>query len=433
MALERRDGAVATAIEPALLQLLEHSLGAHLAPRGLHTVFSTLEAHDLAMIRDLKELDDHAWELLRQETGLTIGLMSRVKRAVADALVAPAPAPPPDAPASPANKTCFPWTRFFMRHVCRAYGADLLIPLTFHSAFVQCVACSHSGADLKANLLNALSLNATMLSLLLGAVLGMTGDAQLEDGNPFDIVFICVLGLTNVMCLTALLMNTFLMPLLMAINDDNVKVFVLAHMEIVTTAQLMTTAVLYFFLMCILMLVYDLCPTAVTIDDALVQPDLANSTFAQGVSGLVSGFTPFHAVLITALPMLKAYIAMWQSGTAARSAAHSGALGAAKIEPVGGLRSLSAARAAMLAAAVSNPQLQDVYRLEPEEPGRSISSSIAGMMHHPYAVSGSPDYVVSAESGRGSARRETTESTVSRVKHSSSAFDRADKSMRDNI
>jgi hypothetical protein len=370
--IERRVDAPKVECDPAVLHLLETTLSKYVTPSALHRVQQTLESHDLDTLCLLRSLGADSWERIRVEAGLTFGLMERVKCAVALTMAVATSATA--GPGSPNSKIASalasagsgsgsrgsvvtqeedesplprcPGLRLFCRGVSRTMGYELLFPFQTHSQFFATVAFAKPGPVLKEDLIAMLTLNSTVLSLLLGGLLGIAGTVNLEAKNTFDQIYLCVLGISTTTCLASLLLAVFLIPLTQAVSDANMRVFFLAHLDAYHVSQLFYNANIYCFFTSVLLMMIDLSP----------------DEFGSG-----SSFNAIHVCLISFIPVPIAFKAAFVGGIAGRSAAHSGALAEGSIMPSNGKQlSRSSARAFMLRKALANESLCDVYKLAPD-------------------------------------------------------------------
>ena len=102
----------------------------------------------------------------------------------------------------PQRRQQTPWLRLrlFCVHAIASRGGDLLMAFSSQATFTKWVTVAQCGEALKANVISTITLNATMLSLLLGGLLGIDGTVDLED-TPFDQFYLCMLGIANSTCL----------------------------------------------------------------------------------------------------------------------------------------------------------------------------------------------------------------------------------------
>jgi len=286
--------------------------------------------------------------VIRAHTGLTLGLCHSIKQGVANAIETSQahPSSTTGQLKQPAHSNrSFLGVRLFLRHVISSYGVDLLFPFSAQPLFIGCVTRAVAdGDELKANLLSTCELNVTMLSLLLGGLLGIVGTINIEPNNTFDQAYLCVLGVSNVTCLAALVHNVMFYPLLQAIAPGSVRAFAMAHYDVYSQIQSFTHATIYLFLATVLMMVYDI-------------SDLSDS----GASDLPA----WVVVLVAAAPLLAGFPVFWNIGLAGRSAAHSGALDPATSFGSGGGRfsGPAEARQAMINTALEQPDLLAVYNI----------------------------------------------------------------------
>ena len=419
-AIERLEIAQRRSLEPRLATVLNNALDKVVTARALDRLQAQLEEHDLLTLSAFSELGEHEWDVIRAHTGLTLGLCHSIKQGVANAIETSQahPSSTTGQLKQPAHSNrSFLGVRLFLRHVISSYGVDLLFPFSAQPLFIGCVTRAVAdGDELKANLLSTCELNVTMLSLLLGGLLGIVGTINIEPNNTFDQAYLCVLGVSNVTCLAALVHNVMFYPLLQAIAPGSVRAFAMAHYDVYSQSASPAPDS---------SMRYRLYPTRACGGRTLIEPSAARVAPEQfspshmppsvsprasepnaprqcdanfcfrcsAVTRLVdscnradlflatvlmmvydisdlsdSGASDLPAwvvVLVAAAPLLAGFPVFWNIGLAGRSAAHSGALDPATSFGSGGGRfsGPAEARQAMINTALEQPDLLAVYNI----------------------------------------------------------------------
>ena len=308
-------------------------LKANLDSQQAREVAGVFTRHELTL-ELLEGLSPPAWEALRQEACLTIGCIERIRRSL-----------PTSAGVATANEErkyqsvpleSYSTLRFWFRCVRATWGWELVAPFCQTGEFLKCVVMTTPNESLKEQLLGYSTLYVTMLSLLLGGLLSIAGTLSLS-GELFDSVYLVVLGLSNVVCLLAILSHVSLYSLTMSIPSANLCIFVQANQVLVVATLAMTTVSIYLFVTCVAFMVYDL------------SREIPHNVFIMFIS--CSPTIPF-------IPMF------WRFNFAARTIAHSGGLAPTPLSQV--LGDTSRPLHALAHEALKHPNLEHLYSAESE-------------------------------------------------------------------